>query len=91
MRYFPLFLDMKGKTILIVGGGEEALRKARLFAKTEATIHVVAPALVDELAALPAVIWKGKTFEAGHLVGVSLLISADTTPAIGSHRSGNGR
>lgn len=43
VRYFPIFFDLEGKTVLIVGGGEAALQKARLVAKTPARIIVIAP------------------------------------------------
>jgi uroporphyrin-III C-methyltransferase / precorrin-2 dehydrogenase / sirohydrochlorin ferrochelatase len=49
MRYFPLFLDLDNRKAVIVGGGEEALRKVRLLLKTKANIQIVAPTLHDEL------------------------------------------
>ena len=51
MRYFPIFLDLKDRPVVVVGGGEDALRKIRLLLKTDARIAVIAPALHDELAA----------------------------------------
>jgi uroporphyrin-III C-methyltransferase/precorrin-2 dehydrogenase/sirohydrochlorin ferrochelatase len=42
MRYFPLFFDLRGKTIVICGGGFAAANKLRLFMKTEARIRVAA-------------------------------------------------
>ncbi|MEL6337648.1 MAG: siroheme synthase [Pseudomonadota bacterium] len=50
MKAFPLFLNVAGKPVVIVGGGEQAAQKARLVAKTEAAMVLVAPALVPELA-----------------------------------------
>ena len=41
MRYFPIFFDLKDRPVVVVGGGEEALRKIRLLLKTEAHIGVV--------------------------------------------------
>ena len=29
MRYFPIFVDLKDRKVVIVGGGEEARRKVR--------------------------------------------------------------
>jgi uroporphyrin-III C-methyltransferase/precorrin-2 dehydrogenase/sirohydrochlorin ferrochelatase len=52
MRYFPVFLDLKGQQAVIVGGGIEALNKARLLAKTEAAITIVAGELHPELQVL---------------------------------------
>ncbi|TPE53632.1 siroheme synthase CysG [Amaricoccus solimangrovi] len=54
MKTFPMFLKMAGRRVVILGGGEEAARKARLMLKTEAEIVLCAPALEPELAALVA-------------------------------------
>ena len=51
MRYFPLFLDLTGKPVLLVGGGAVAARKFGLLAEAHAVITVVAPSLGAELAA----------------------------------------
>ena len=52
MKFFPMFLRMAGRDVIIVGGGEQAAQKARLMAKTEARLTLMAPALDDELTAL---------------------------------------
>ena len=51
MRYFPLFLDLAGKPVLLVGGGDVAARKFSLLAEAGAMVTVVAPALGTELTA----------------------------------------
>ena len=50
MRYFPIFVDLKGRRVLVVGGGEEATRKVRLLLKTDAVIEVVARSNEDQFA-----------------------------------------
>ncbi|MEM6974067.1 MAG: siroheme synthase [Pseudomonadota bacterium] len=50
MKAFPLFLNVTGKRVVIVGGGEQAAQKARLASKTEADLVFIAPALEDEVA-----------------------------------------
>jgi uroporphyrin-III C-methyltransferase / precorrin-2 dehydrogenase / sirohydrochlorin ferrochelatase len=54
MKTFPMFLQMAGRHVVIVGGGEQAAQKARLMLKTEARIVLVCPELDAELAALVA-------------------------------------
>jgi siroheme synthase, N-terminal domain len=54
MKFFPMFLRMTGRDVVIIGGGETAAQKARLMLKTEARIVLAAPELDPELAALVA-------------------------------------
>ncbi|NOH47009.1 siroheme synthase [Vibrio rotiferianus] len=49
MRYFPLFLDLVNKPVLVVGGGEVASRKVEALLKAGADITIVSPSLVDFL------------------------------------------
>ena len=52
MRYFPLFLDLHGRHVAVVGGGEVALRKVRALLEAGASVTVVAPELHPALAEL---------------------------------------
>ncbi|MCC5954627.1 MAG: uroporphyrinogen-III C-methyltransferase [Natronohydrobacter sp.] len=54
MKTFPMFLQMAGRHVVIVGGGEQAAQKARLMLKTEARLVLVAQELDAELAGLVA-------------------------------------
>lgn len=40
MRYYPIFLDLRGKKVVFSGAGEHAAAKIRLLLKTEAAIAV---------------------------------------------------
>jgi uroporphyrin-III C-methyltransferase/precorrin-2 dehydrogenase/sirohydrochlorin ferrochelatase len=51
MNYFPVFFDLAGQKVLIVGGGEVALRKISLLERTGASITVVAPDVAPEIMA----------------------------------------
>ena len=83
MRYFPLFLDVRDRKALVVGGGEEALRKVRLLLKTEARIEIVAPELHPELTDLAVggnIAWIGRRFVSSQLDGANLVfVAADAT------------
>lgn len=52
MDFLPLFFDLKNKEVLVVGGGEVALRKATLLAKAHGRITVVSHEIRDDLTAL---------------------------------------
>ncbi len=77
MRYFPLFYDLQNARVVVVGGGEEALRKVRLLLKTPAHIDVIAEVLHQELSAEARIHWLAKLYNASHLKGAALVISAD--------------
>lgn len=50
MEYFPLFVDLKRKPCLVIGGGVVALRKIRQLLAADAQVTVNAPDLHPELA-----------------------------------------
>ncbi len=52
MKTFPMFLQMAGRRVTVVGGGEQAAQKVRLLLKTEAHIIVHANDLDPELEGL---------------------------------------
>jgi uroporphyrin-III C-methyltransferase/precorrin-2 dehydrogenase/sirohydrochlorin ferrochelatase len=79
MRYFPLFLDLAGKPVLLVGGGAIAARKFALLSEAGASVTIVAPELGEELrAALEpgAFRYLERPFAASDLVGQWLAIAA---------------
>lgn len=49
MDLLPIFLNIKNKKCVVVGGGEVAFRKATLLLRAGADLHIVAPVLSDEL------------------------------------------
>ncbi|MGM0553990.1 MAG: siroheme synthase CysG [Pseudomonadota bacterium] len=52
MDFFPIFMRIKDRSCLVVGGGVVAARKITLLRKAEGRITVVSPELCAELAAL---------------------------------------
>jgi uroporphyrin-III C-methyltransferase / precorrin-2 dehydrogenase / sirohydrochlorin ferrochelatase len=44
MRYFPIFVDLENRKVLLFGGGEPALNKTRLLLKTDVRLTVFAHA-----------------------------------------------
>ncbi len=54
MRHFPIFLDLRGRRVVLAGGGDAALAKLRLLLKTEANITVFASDPAPEIVAWDA-------------------------------------
>ena len=52
MEYLPIYLQLRGASVLLVGGGAVGTRKARLSLKAGAVLTVVAPEITEELSTL---------------------------------------
>ncbi|MDF2586792.1 MAG: siroheme synthase, N-terminal domain [Anaerocolumna sp.] len=52
MAYFPMFIDLKDKLCVIVGGGIVAYRKITSLLEFEAKVVVIAPEICDEILSL---------------------------------------
>jgi len=51
MRYYPIFLDLKARRAVVIGGGPVAERKVATLLKAGADITVVSPEITRRLAA----------------------------------------
>ncbi|HEX6636532.1 MAG TPA: siroheme synthase CysG [Steroidobacteraceae bacterium] len=90
MRYFPLFLDLRDKPVLLVGGGDIAARKFALLADAGAKVTVVAPALGDEMAASlarGAFIHVARRFESADVDAQWLVVAATDDSAVNAEVS----
>jgi len=75
MDYFPVFLDLRDRKVLIVGGGELAVRKLRLLNKAGARVTAVAPRLAAEMEAGAAAV-RRRGFVDGDVLGHSVIFAA---------------
>jgi siroheme synthase-like protein len=75
MPYYPIFLDLRDKPVLVVGAGNVALRKAKGLLEAGARVRAVAPAGVPEFEKLP-VNWLRRKFRVADLKGVCLVFTA---------------
>ncbi|MCY1391411.1 Siroheme synthase [compost metagenome] len=90
MEFLPLFHKLRGSRVLVVGGGEIALRKSRLLADAGAELRVVAPDIEAQLAELVRrsggnAIVRG--YQEGDLEGCQLIIAATDDPALNAQVS----
>jgi len=78
-HYYPVFLDVRGKRCVVVGGGHVALRKVKVLLEHGASVEVVSPALCPELSQLAeakTISLLGKDYEPGDLKGAFIAIVA---------------
>lgn len=79
MPNLMLNIDMRGRTALIVGGGQVARRKTVTLLECGACVRLVAPVLVDELQAMVrdgVVACRIGRYEADDLGGAFLVVAA---------------
>ncbi len=79
MSYLPIFVNLKGKSCLVVGGGEVAARKVVQLLKAQGQITVIAPRLCQtliELGEKELITYKQTEFSPADLEGAWLVIAA---------------
>jgi uroporphyrin-III C-methyltransferase/precorrin-2 dehydrogenase/sirohydrochlorin ferrochelatase len=88
MNFLPIFMDLRGKTCLVVGGGETAARKSALLLQCGAWVTLVHPGdlipALEELKAQDRLTHKREVFSADLLDGIVLVISAAEQDTIDS-------
>lgn len=85
MDYLPLFFNLRGRKVLLVGGGKVALRKARLLSRAGASLQVVALSLQPELEQLLKTSkgqWLASEYQPEHLRQVDLVVAATDDTAL---------
>ena len=83
MNFYPINLDIAGKSCVVVGGGKVALRKICGLLEAGASVKVIAPevcAQVDELFQRGKILWTRENFSA-ELLGDELILIAATNSA----------
>src|SRR5206468_5232861 len=73
----PVFLNVAGRRVVLVGGGRVAAAKLPSLVATGARVTVVAPEVREEIARSPVDVVH-RTFEPSHLDGAWLVVAAAT-------------
>ncbi|WP_319782573.1 siroheme synthase CysG [Oceanisphaera sp. IT1-181] len=86
MEHLPLFIKIKHRPCLVVGGGKVAARKARVLLARGARLTIVAPLLCPELIALQSqFIWQNDVFEEHYLDEQFLVVAATDNKEVNAH------
>lgn len=89
-RYYSLCLNLTGKPVLVVGGGEVARRKAAVLSDCGARVTVVSPRLdpvLEYMAFQKEVEWFEREFDPSDLEGKFLVIAATDNRDV-NHQAG---
>lgn len=85
MSYFPMFIDIEGKHILVVGAGKIALRRVQTLLQFRARIKVIAKEIPKEqkeafhlLVSEGKIVLEEKAFEESDLTEALFLVLAAT-------------
>ncbi len=85
MENLPIFMNLKDRNVLVIGGGVVAVRKAELLLQAGARVTLIAPRACKELLALHdagKVVWKEQTFGPGIVRNYRLVVAATDNQAI---------
>ena len=83
--YYPIFLDVEDRDVVIIGGGVVCTRKAETMLRYGARVTVVSPRFTDEIelwASEGAVKIKRKAYDARDLDGASIVIASTDDPRV---------
>ncbi|MEE9259822.1 MAG: bifunctional precorrin-2 dehydrogenase/sirohydrochlorin ferrochelatase [Candidatus Scalindua sediminis] len=75
-RFYPVYLDVKGKRCVIVGGGEVAYRKACSLRDAGADVIVISPDTCPEMSNDKGLMLINKIYDESCLDGAMLVIAA---------------
>ncbi len=88
-KLFPIFLKLKNKRVLVIGGGLIALQKMQTLINTEAELTVLAPTIIDEVRALTGefpnkrrIDFIERDYIQGDEVGYYMVIAATDIPEL---------
>ena len=85
LRFLPIGLDVRGRSCLVVGGGDVGTRKALTLARAGANVTVVSPAVTPELAEqieAGRAKWVHEPYREEHLGGAFLVVAATDDGAL---------
>jgi len=94
MIYYPIFLDVQGKPVLLVGGGHVALEKIGKLVEHGADVTIVAPALIPEVRAFVdagQARWEERPYREGDTEGAFLVMVATDNGEVNRHVAAEAR
>ena len=94
MGYYPIFVEMRGRRALLVGGGRVALEKIGKLVDAEAGVTIVAPELIPPVAAFVddgRVTLPQRSYEPGDVQGFDMVMVATDDGAVNAQVAAEAR
>lgn len=88
VSYYPLLLDLRNKSVVVVGGGRVAERKIKTLLACQARVRLISPHItrgLEKLARQKRFKWQPRTFRHGDLGRALMVFAATNDPAL-NHR-----
>ena len=82
MAYFPMYIDLEGKKVIVVGGGKAALRKINSLLYFGAKIAVIAPKVCDDIKAIKGINVHESNVALDILQNADIVVAATRRPEI---------
>lgn len=87
MAYFPMFVQLKNKKCLVIGGGRIALRKIEVLKDFEADVTVIAPEMIPQIRQIDKIRRIFRTFMEEDFKEAELVVAATNDPKVNSEIS----
>lgn len=87
MAYFPMFVQLKNKKCLVIGGGRIALRKIEVLKDFEADVTVIAPEMIPQIRQIDKIRRIFRTFMEKDFKEADLVVAATDDPEVNSEIS----
>ncbi|MCS7279713.1 MAG: bifunctional precorrin-2 dehydrogenase/sirohydrochlorin ferrochelatase [Thermodesulfobacteriaceae bacterium] len=83
--FYPIFLNLKGKLCVVIGGGQVAERKIEKLLSSQAVVKVIAPQITSQIENWykdQRILWEKREYQSGDLEGAWLAIAATNNPEV---------
>ena len=89
-NFLPISIDISDSKILIIGGGQSALKKIKILQRSGAQLEVIAENIIDEVYETGVVCFK-KSYEKSDLKGYLMLYSCTNNETLDRQIASDGR
>lgn len=84
-NYFPIFIDLSDKNIVVIGGGTIAGRRAATLCEFAEHVCVIAPEISDQVEKLVSdgkVLWIKDCYQSSYVENADLVVAATDVPEV---------